>query len=168
MFYQSICAARAESHFPPRLDFTLRGGFNHLLRWLSVRRRRGGTRRSQMNGLLWIAQLTLAGVFLFTAASKLFAYKRVVAAVESRKGRLVAMTQSQAVLVAIAEIIGAIGVLMPSRIAPPHLVVIAASAWLALIMAGASIYHARRGESATPNVTLILLALFVIVGRWPR
>lgn len=121
-----------------------------------------------MNGLLWIAQLVLAGIFLIAAAGKLFAYKQVATVVEKTKGRPVTLTHGEAVLVAIAEIIGAVGVLMPSRIAPPHMVVLAAAAWLGLIMVGAGIYHVLRRESAAPNVAIFLLALFVIVGRWPR
>ena len=51
---------------------------------------------------------------------------------------------------------------------PEHEAVLCAAAWLALIMVGAGIYHLRRQESAAPDVSLFLLALFVIVGRWPR
>jgi hypothetical protein len=43
-----------------------------------------------------------------------------------------------------------------------------AAAGLALIMVLAGIYHLRRQEEAAPAVSLFLLALFVIVGRWPR
>jgi len=32
----------------------------------------------------------------------------------------------------------------------------------------AAVYHMRRHESAAPSITLFLLALFVIVARWPR
>lgn len=122
-----------------------------------------------MNGLLWIAQILLAGVFLFTAAGKLFAYEKFVKVVEARThGHNLAMTRSQAVLLAVAEAVGAIAVILPIRLDPPHIVTLAAASWLALLMVGASIYHARRQESAAPSITLFLLALFIIVGRWPR
>jgi hypothetical protein len=122
-----------------------------------------------MNALLWIVQLILAGVFFTTAAGKLFAYQRVVAVVESRsKGHAVNMTRIQAAVVAIAEIVGALGLLMPVETEPPHLVILAAAGWLALIMVGATIYHFARKEHATPSIVLFLLALFIIVGRWPR
>jgi hypothetical protein len=32
----------------------------------------------------------------------------------------------------------------------------------------AGMYHVRRKETATPSVVLFLMAVFVIVGRWPR
>jgi len=49
-----------------------------------------------------------------------------------------------------------------------HLLVRLAAGGLALIMVLAGIYHIRREDSAAPAVSLFLLALFVIVGRWPR
>jgi hypothetical protein len=51
---------------------------------------------------------------------------------------------------------------------PDHLLIRMAAAGLALIMVGAGIYHLRRQDSAAPAVSLFLLALFIIVGRWPR
>ncbi|MGB6689882.1 MAG: DoxX family protein [Terracidiphilus sp.] len=122
-----------------------------------------------MNALLWIVQILLAGVFFVTAAGKLFAFEKVVKVVESHsKGHAVGMTRIQAAVVAIAEVVGALGLLMPVEIFPPHLVILAAASWLALLMVAATIYHAIRRESATPSIVLFLLALFIIVGRWPR
>jgi hypothetical protein len=121
-----------------------------------------------MNTLLWIAQFILAGIFLFTAAGKLFAYEKVVNVVSNRKGHPVTLSHREAVMLAFVEILGAIGVLAPGRLQPQYQVTLAASALLGLLMVGGSIYHIRRGESAAPNVALFLLALFIIVGRWPR
>jgi putative oxidoreductase len=122
-----------------------------------------------MNTLLWAVQILLAGVFLFTAAGKLFDYEQLVKVVESRsKGRPIGMSRWQAGVIAVAETAGALGLLVPSRVAPPHLVILCAAAWLALIMVGAGVYHLRRQESAVPSVVLFLVALFIIVGRWPR
>jgi hypothetical protein len=122
-----------------------------------------------MNSLLWIVQILLAGTFFITAGGKLFAYEKVVKVMESRsKGRSVGMTRGQAAVVAIAEIAGALGVLMPVEIYPPHLIILLAAAWLALLMVAATVYHGVRRESATPSIVLFLLALFILVGRWPR
>jgi uncharacterized membrane protein YphA (DoxX/SURF4 family) len=121
-----------------------------------------------MNGLLWIAQIILAGIFLFAAAGKLFAYEKVVNVVSNRKGKAVTLTHREALLIALVEIIGTVGVLLPDHFQTGHQVTLAACALLGLLMVGGSIYHIRRGESAAPNVALFLLALFVIVGRWPR
>ena len=122
-----------------------------------------------MNSLLWGMQALLAAIFLFTAAGKLFDYKQLARVMEARsKGRPIGMSRAQAAAVGLAEIAGAVAVLTPGHVDPLHRVVICAAAWLALIMVAAGIYHLRREESAVPNVVLFLLALFVIVGRWPR
>jgi hypothetical protein len=58
--------------------------------------------------------------------------------------------------------------LTPAGLATGHLLVRLGAAGLALIMVLAGIYHLRRNEEAAPAVTLFLLALFVILERWPR
>ncbi|MGA2632680.1 MAG: DoxX family protein [Terracidiphilus sp.] len=122
-----------------------------------------------MNGLLWIAQILLAGAFLFTGASKILAYDKLVKVVEAKsKGGKIGMSRQQAALVGIAELVGAVGVVVPVDIWPPDVLLRLAAAGLALLMVAAGIYHIRRQESAAPSVALFLLALFVIVGRWPR
>jgi len=127
-----------------------------------------------MNGLLWIAQIVLAATFLFTGVSKLFSYDRLMDVLELRsKGRPTGISRGLAACIGVAEIAGAMGVVMPGGwlpmgLAHEHLLVISAAAGLALIMVLAGIYHVRRQEFAAPAVTLFLLALFIIVGRWPR
>jgi uncharacterized membrane protein YphA (DoxX/SURF4 family) len=122
-----------------------------------------------MNTLLWIAQIILGGVFLFTGFSKIFAYGHVVKVVEARsKGRPIGMARVQAALLGLVEVAGAAGVLVPVDLWPPDVLLRLAAAGLGLLMVGAGIYHIRRQESAAPCVSLFLLALFVIVGRWPR
>jgi hypothetical protein len=126
-----------------------------------------------MNGLLWIAQLVLAGVFLFTGATKLFAYEKLVKTLESRsKSGRAGMSRGQAVVIGLLEIAGGVGVLTPSDLVsadlPAHLFILLAAGGLALLMVAAGIYHLRRLESAAPAVSLFLLAVFVIFGRWPR
>ena len=122
-----------------------------------------------MNTLLWIAQIILAGVFLFTGFSKIFAYGQVVKVVEARsKAGPIGMSRGQSVLVGLAEVAGAAGVLVPVDVWPPYILLRLATAGLALLMVAAGIYHIRRQESAAPSISLFLLALFVIVGRWPR
>jgi uncharacterized membrane protein YphA (DoxX/SURF4 family) len=125
-----------------------------------------------MNGLLWIAQIILALLFLCTGAGKLFAYERLIGVVENRsKGRSVGISQGLATFIGVAELAGALGVVTPHGLVPflpDHLLVLLAAAGLALIMVLAGIYHLRRQEPAAPAVSAFLLALFVIMGRWPR
>ncbi|MGD0629036.1 MAG: DoxX family protein [Terracidiphilus sp.] len=122
-----------------------------------------------MNTLLWITQIILAGVFIFTGFSKIFAYGQVVKVVEARsKAGPIGMSRGQAAMVGLVEIVGAAGMLVPVDVWPPYILLRLATAGLALLMVAAGIYHIRRQESAAPTVALFLLALFVIVGRWPR
>ena len=122
-----------------------------------------------MNVLLWIAQILLAGTFLFAGISKILAYEELVKAVEAKsKGSLTGMSRLQAAIVGILELIGAAGVLMPVDLWPPYILLRLAAAGLALLMVISGIYHIRRQETAAPSVVLFLLAVFVIVGRWPR
>jgi hypothetical protein len=122
-----------------------------------------------MNTLVWIAQILLGGIFLFTGAGKLFAYKKLIESLEARsKFGHAGVSRRLAAFIGLAEIAGALGVLTPGWLVPGHLLVRLAAGGLALIMVLAGIYHLRREEEAAPTVVLFLLALFVIVGRWPR
>jgi hypothetical protein len=122
-----------------------------------------------MNALLWIAQVLLAAIFLVTASTKLFAYEKLIDTVEARmKGGAAGISRGLAAFIGVAEFAGALGVVSPPSLLPGHLLVRLAAAGLALIMVLAGIYHLRREEPAAPTVALFLLALFVIVGRWPR
>jgi uncharacterized membrane protein YphA (DoxX/SURF4 family) len=127
-----------------------------------------------MNILIWTGQIVLALVFLFTGFSKMFAYKRLIRTIETRrKTAPITMTAMQGRLVGLLEILGAIGVVLPPALTPPalaadDLLVRLAASGLALLMVIATIYHFRRRESAAPAIAAFLLALFVIVGRWPH
>lgn len=127
-----------------------------------------------MNTLIWIGQIALAAVFLITGFSKLIAYKKLVSTLELHP-RFAPITMSPGMgrMVGLLEVLCAIGVMMPTEITPEplayeYLLVRLAAACLAVLMVGASIYHVRRRESAAPAIAAFLLALFVIVGRWPH
>lgn len=126
-----------------------------------------------MNALLWIAQVVLAGAFLIVGSAKIFAFKKLKKELETHPRRRIEMSRGMAALVGVLEIVGAIGVLLPPFLLPgnlagDYLVVLSAAVLLALLMVAAGIYHLVRGEPASPAVALFLLALFVIVGRWPH
>lgn len=122
-----------------------------------------------MNGLIWIAQVVLAAAFLVAGVGKLFVY-RPLARLLRRRARdgVLGVSRRQAAAIGVLETAGALGVLTPEGLSPDYLVVRLAAAGLALLMVCAGIYHLRRREEAAPAVTLFLLALFVIVGRWPH
>jgi uncharacterized membrane protein YphA (DoxX/SURF4 family) len=127
-----------------------------------------------MNTLIWIGQILLAAVFIVAGVSKLLAYKSLIKTIEERrKTAPIKVTRAQGAVVGMLEIAGAIGVILPpawtpDALTPDYLLVRVAACGLALLMVGATIYHFRRRESAAPAISAFLLALFVIVGRWPH
>jgi len=127
-----------------------------------------------MDTLIWVGQLALAAVFLVAGWTKLVAYKKLIKTLEIHRNTIpIEMSPAQGRLVGLIEIVGALGFIMPPAftpavLAPDYLLVRIAAAGLALLMVAAAIYHFRRKESATPAVSAFLLALFVIVGRWPH
>ena len=126
-----------------------------------------------MNTLIWIGQIALAAVFLVTGISKIVAYKKLITTLETRrKTAPITISPARGRLLGVFEILGAIGVIMPleltpAALAPDYLLVRISAGALALLMVAATIYHIRRKESASPAIASFLLALFVIVGRWP-
>jgi DoxX-like protein len=125
-----------------------------------------------MNTLVWIAQLALAVIFLVSGTFKLFAFAPMVQALQGRSQAPISMMPIQSKLIGIVEVALAFGVLMPDvftpgGLIPEYLIVRFSAAGLALLMIGAGVYHVRRKEPAALAAAIFLVALFVIVGRWP-
>jgi hypothetical protein len=125
-----------------------------------------------MNGLVWIAQLALAAIFLTAGTMRLFAFAPMVQALEGWAHGSIPLLPTRAKLIGIVEVALAFGVIVPDvftpeGIVPEYVIVRLAAAGLALLMVVAGVYHVRRKQSASLAIALFLLALFVIVGRWP-
>jgi hypothetical protein len=71
-------------------------------------------------------------------------------------------------LIGLAEILGAIGLVLPAAVRIAPILVPLAGVGLALVMAGAAVVNARRKDRATIAVNLVLIALafFVAWGRF--
>jgi hypothetical protein len=125
-----------------------------------------------MNGLIWIGQIALACVFLFAGTLRLLALKPLTLAHENRMQIHSTVAPIGTRILGFIEVVLAFGVLMPDMytpdgVAPEYLIARCCAAGLALLMVGVGIYHVRRREPAAAAVATFLLALFVIVGRWP-
>jgi len=123
-----------------------------------------------MNGLVWIAQLLLAGIFLTAGTMRLFAFAPMVRALESWAHGSIPLLPTRAKIIGILEVALAFGVIMPDiftpeEMVPEYIIIRISAAGLALLMIGSGIYHMRRKESAALAISIFLLALFVIVGR---
>jgi hypothetical protein len=122
-----------------------------------------------MSTVLWFAQILMAGLFLFAGFSKIFAHRRqAVVHPQSPGFDLPGMRYEFVSVIALLEIACAVCLVLPIDLLPPNVVPRLAAAALACLMIILSVYHARRNETAVPQVVLFLMAVLVIVGRWPH
>lgn len=117
-----------------------------------------------MDILLWIVQIILGLSFLMFGSMKAFQYEKSKQTLpwvkDSKKGLVI--------FVGIAELLGGIGLILPTAFnIIPILTPIAASG-IAIIMISATFLHLSRKEnqSITINIVLLALAIFVAFGRF--
>ncbi|MDX1630765.1 MAG: DoxX family protein [Thermoanaerobaculia bacterium] len=118
-----------------------------------------------MNTALWIAQGVLAVTFLVSGGMKLL---------RSREQMARSMPVLEDVgpgafkMIGLAEVLGALGVVLPLWLGILPWLTPLAAAGLVLLMGGAIGAHLRRGEVAmsVPAWLLFLVAGFVAWGRW--
>jgi uncharacterized membrane protein YphA (DoxX/SURF4 family) len=114
-----------------------------------------------MNYALWIVQVLLALLFLFAGVMKL------VLPLEALKGP-VALPGLFLRFIGVAEVLGALGLILPGLLrVQPRLTPLAA-AGLVIIMIGATVITLVTGSFGQAVITLVtgLLAAFVAYGRW--
>jgi uncharacterized membrane protein YphA (DoxX/SURF4 family) len=117
-----------------------------------------------INGLLWIVQGLLALVFLLTGGMKLVL---TIEALEAMPGPI-HLPGLFLRFLGVAEVLGAIGLILPGLLRiRPGLTPLAA-AGLVIIMIGATVITVMGGDVATALVPLIvgLLSASVAYGRW--
>jgi len=116
---------------------------------------------------LWVAQVILAAMFLMSG------FMKVSQPIDQLSKMLPWTAQVSEALVrfiGVAEILGALGLILPSLLRiQPKLTPIAAVA-LALVMLFAAAFHISRGETPAigMNFVLIALAAFVAWGRFKK
>ena len=118
-----------------------------------------------MNIVLWIVQIVLALAFAIAGIMKV---TQPVNRLETRMGWVKDVGPRGVRLIGSLEILGAIGLILPAITGIWPWLTPLAAAGLALTMVGAMITHGRRGEysSIGANLVLLLLALFVVYGRF--
>ncbi|WP_026531527.1 DoxX family protein [Arthrobacter sp. H41] len=121
-----------------------------------------------MDIALWIAAAILAAFFLATGISKTFLPLDKLA---SRGLEWAEEKPAYARTGGVAEILGALGLILPAVFNIATFLVPLAAAGLALVMVLSIIFHLSRGEkSFAINIVALLLAVFVTWGRssnWP-
>ncbi|RDW15178.1 DoxX family protein [Oceanobacillus arenosus] len=116
-----------------------------------------------MNIALWIIQGLLALMFIGTGATKL-QYER------AKKSLPWASDYSKGFVafIGIVEVLGGIGLILPLALGIAPILTPLAAIGLLLIMVFAAIFHGKRGEYKMigSNIVVIVLALFVTIGRF--
>jgi uncharacterized membrane protein YphA (DoxX/SURF4 family) len=114
-----------------------------------------------MNITLWIVQALLALAFLVSGITK------VIRPSEKLRAGLPEFHPGVIRLVSVAEILGALGLLLPGVTGIAPVLTPVAALGLAIIMVGAVATHARRkeGKSVAVNLVLLVLTLVVAIGR---
>jgi uncharacterized membrane protein YphA (DoxX/SURF4 family) len=119
-----------------------------------------------MNLALWIVAIVLAVVFTGSGLLKQLVPKDKL--VTAGQGWAQDYSQTNIRLIGLAEILGAIGLVLPAVVHIAPILVPLAAVGLVLVMLGAAVVHARRNEpmNVAVNLVLIALAIFVAWGRF--
>lgn len=117
-----------------------------------------------MNIALWIVQVLLALLFIGAGGLKLFAYEKYKA-VSEKKGPS-GITRGLAGFIGVAELAGALGLVLPKALNVVPWLAAWAAFGLATDMLLAVIYHLRHREPPLPAALLLVLAAFLSLGRF--
>ena len=114
-----------------------------------------------LNVLLWVIQGLLAAMFLSAGAVKLALPLEALAGPVALPGLFLRF-------IGVAEVLGAIGLILPGLLRIRTGLTPLAAAGLTLVMTGATVITIMGGSVAGASVPLIvgLLAVFVAYGRW--
>ncbi|MCE9578809.1 MAG: DoxX family protein [Deltaproteobacteria bacterium] len=119
-----------------------------------------------MNIALWILQGLLAAAFTGAGLMKLAKTKTQLIA-DPRMGWAADFAPGTIKLIGLAEVLGAAGLILPMALAIAPQLTAAAAAGEAVLMLGAAATHARRKEPPFVPAVLAVLAIAVVIGRWP-
>jgi uncharacterized membrane protein YphA (DoxX/SURF4 family) len=114
-------------------------------------------RISSMNVTLWVVQILLALAFLVSGITK------AIRPSEKLRAGLPEFHPAVIRLVAVAEILGALGLILPGVTRVATALTPVAATGLTIIMIGAVVTHARRHEGKSAAINAVLLALTVVV-----
>ena len=116
-----------------------------------------------MNIALWIIQALLALIFLFSGGTKL-----VMPIEEMMKQMPLPLPGLFVRFIAVCEVLGAIGLILPWLLRIRSGLTPLAAAGLVIIMIGATVYTLAAGDVASALMPLVvgILAVFVAYGRW--
>ncbi|TSJ45840.1 DoxX family protein [Fluviicola chungangensis] len=121
--------------------------------------------KKTMHVLLWVAQFLLGITLIWAASLKLFQPIEQLKTMWPWTGEIApALVRSTGVI----DLLGALGVLLPSLFRFKPLLASIAAFGIVLLMISASVFHVFRGETPQIGFNIIfgLIAGFVAYGRW--
>jgi uncharacterized membrane protein YphA (DoxX/SURF4 family) len=121
-------------------------------------------RNSAMNVALWILQGLLALSLLASGGLK-FAKSKAKLVSDFKMAWATDFSETQIKLIASAEIVGAIGLIVPRATLIAPVLTPVAAVCLAILLLGAARIHFGRKESFAPPLVIAVLCLIVAVGR---
>src|SRR5437870_4653156 len=118
-----------------------------------------------MNITLWIVQGLLALAFLLAGSMKAFS---PLATLKKNMSWVNEVPAAFVRFIGVAELLGAIGLILPAVTGIQPWLTVAAAAGLVVVMVSAAVFHTSRREFSGLGapVVLLLLAVFVVLGRW--
>jgi hypothetical protein len=120
-----------------------------------------------MNNLDRLMEYLAAGVFLCVGLRKIWSSTRRPKSLGARQARLPFGLPHQSIIaVGLFEIAAALALVVPFGPWPQATLVPLAAAALALLTLIACMYQMRRRAAVAPTAVLLLLTLFVLIGRW--
>jgi uncharacterized membrane protein YphA (DoxX/SURF4 family) len=116
-----------------------------------------------MNIALWVAQILLGLMFLMAGVMKTFNPSKVRETMSWAKNG----STGYILFVGISELLGGLGLLLPGALDIAPILTGIAAIGLAIIMVLAIAFHVKHKENQAigMNVVLLLLAVFIAVGR---
>ena len=116
---------------------------------------------------LWIVSGLLAFAFTVGGIARLVVPAKRYAAIPNQQW-ITAVPRGGVVAISVAEILGASGLIVPVATGIAPILTPLAACGLALVMAGAFVFHLRRREWPNLPVALVLIALllFVAIARF--
>jgi uncharacterized membrane protein YphA (DoxX/SURF4 family) len=116
-----------------------------------------------MNILLWILQIMLAALFVGAGSFKISQPKEKL---RPKMGWVDSYADSHVKLIALAEILGGLGLILPWATGIAKVLTPLAAVGLLIIMVGAVLTHMRRKEPWIPQLIITILCLVVAIWRF--
>lgn len=113
--------------------------------------------------MLWIIQGLLAGAFLMGGIVKLTISKTKVK--EKVGGWVEDFKELEVRIIGLLEVLGSLGLILPILLNVYPILTPIAAGGLGITMIVAAQTHLRRKESIVANVILLILSLFIVLGR---